>query len=205
MLCCSGYKGCCGKRPKWREARAEARAVRCHGPISWARSVEGVVWQRIQRVLWRETEVEGGTCRCTCRAFISWERSVAGVCSPTERESVEGVVCQWRKKGVRERLNEVEGDAATAPGVAPLDPALHEVAKRLRAAYDEIVRTVPERSQRAPAFMNARTRILAEERGQADEYDCRSGATRAPHEPPHWGGGGCEASRAAAAVFCCKS
>ena len=91
-----------------------------------------------------------------------------------------------------ERLNEVEGDAATAPGVAPLDPALHEVAKRLRAAYDEIVRTVPERSQRAPAFMNARTRILAE------EEDKRTNTTAAA-------GGGCEASRAAAAVFCCKS
>ena len=28
MLCGSGDRGCCGERPKWREARAEARAVR---------------------------------------------------------------------------------------------------------------------------------------------------------------------------------
>ena len=108
MLCASGDRGCCGERPKWREARAEARAeasvvgrealrecVRPQDEASRVLLVRGDSWLS---VFWRESEVEaraGGSVvgREALREFIR-----------QRREASRSVVCQRRKRVVCERL-----------------------------------------------------------------------------------------------------
>ena len=71
MLYVSKNRRRCGERPKWREARAEARAV------------ASVVGREALRECVHQLEKHDFLCG---------------------RESVEGVVCQWRKSVLCERL-----------------------------------------------------------------------------------------------------
>ena len=63
------------------------REKRCGSVFAAERSVGGVVRQRNQMVLWRETDVEGGTCRGTCRGISLWEEALRECVRPQEEAS----------------------------------------------------------------------------------------------------------------------
>ena len=74
MLCASGDTGRCGERPKWREARAEARAV---ASVVGREALRECVHQR-GRSVWCCAPVEKEcVCVCVVRETEGEERAAA--------------------------------------------------------------------------------------------------------------------------------